>query len=653
MPEKRYIKQLNGYYVKDEEARNAIDEASEAIAKANETLDVIFPTYGADGEDTLGDCTILKSKTKTMMIDTFTGIIPETYQAIVAALEAQHIEKLDYLLITHYHGDHTGNIQNLINGGYLAGATVYLPRKCSRYPEYNQAADDFADALTAAGATVITVNNQTIMLDGVKVELFNGSAEDYAYYDSYEEDASYTDVQISYNDYSVYANVTLGNTKMLFTGDADRVANEYVQDKYLLSNYDLLKDGHHGFIRFDAAYAKKVNPKYVVVPASKGMVNLNLARWATAVSHWAVTNSKVYVQGYQKEPIVIKATTNGLNVDTESYSVEEFAGGAGVAQYYVDSTTTNELRTGSREYPFKTLSEASMLMPKTSSNSIRLNVISLDPDGNPVYFEGYKRLHVKFNDQAYANTIEFRRCHFAQIEGANMTSGQLIIRESKANVTKFTSTADHAKPLEITQSEVIIEGAISIAVKQNESAITVSRDSSLYFAPSSMSFTFPESGSGHIFNGWGSTIMFPTSAITALKTYPFLTRITGLGSAKQLTFSENYKELLELFSSNSPAYTDIVAKENVRLYPYCEILVSNNNDVEALKIKSDKIANPKFTFQSADGTEIYVQSCIISTTNDPTLTVSRNGETTIKSDGTVTISQSNKIGVLKIRGVIE
>jgi len=615
------------------------------IAGLDDGLVVSFPIYGADGDDTLGDCTILKSKTKNMMVDCFTAIVSDTYTSIKSAMSDLGITGIDYLLITHYHGDHFGNIFNLINDGYLKDATVILPRTQSRWSgQYT--GDTIKDALDAAGITWVECSNQTITLDDAKVELFNGSDVDYAYYDAYEGD------DITYNDYSIFANVTIGDKKILLTGDADRVANEYVVDKYLLSNYDLLKDNHHGFVRFDAGYARKVKPDYVVVPASVGMVNLNLARWAAAVGYWSDANAKLYVQGYQTEPIKFRFTKDSLTLISNSYSTEDFTG-SGEINYYVDFETADTVRTGSREHPFKTLSEAAIMTPRQSSLSIVINVVSLDPSDHDVTFESFNKLMLKMNDQPYGATIRINRCKRAILSDVNLTDGQLAVNESTVLVDGFTYTGTSSQSIELVQSNAILEGDVSLNIPSDGFGIAIARGSQLYFAPAQFSATFPESGGAQIFNGWGGVLTFSTDAIAILKDYPFLTRIINLGSARQISMSENHKELLELFTSDAAAYSDITTTEPVSLYPYYDVLTTNSSNHRTVtRVLSANSGNIIDIFPNAAGTETYIQHVLISNSGN-NITLARNGETCVRTSGNTTITSGNKLGILKIYGVIK
>lgn len=618
-------------------------EVNSLLENIDDELIVSFPIYGAEGTDTLGDCTILKSKNKSMMIDCFSTASSNTYTSIQQALSNLGLSKIDYMLITHYHADHYGNIYNLINGGYLDEAIVVLPRVSSNFSGFNGQA--IKDALDSANITWVECENQTIMLDEVKVELFNGSAEDYAYYDAYEGD-----IEVQYNDYSIYCNVTFGDKKLLFTGDGDLVSTGYVTSRYLKSGYDLLKSNHHGFIKFDPNYAKKVNPKYVVIPASVGMVNLNLSRWGVDSGYWSLSTSHIYFQGYQSEPIKFSVKRNNISLKSEAYSVQQYSG-AGIWNYYVDGTTTNLIRTGSAEYPFKTLAEAAAMTPKNTVYRIVINVINLDADNYDVHFEGFDYLGVNFNNIQFTHELRFTRCKMMSVSNLN-TSGTVSVSGCSGAFVNFTSTATTDAAITIQNHSVItFTGDIS-AIGYAESLFRIGQGSTVYFTISSLTTTIP-SGK-RILNCWGSYISFTKDSIDVFKNFKFLEEITYLAAYKENSFSENVKDLMVLFEANSTTYSGITTKEAVSNYPYYKVLTANTSNHQKITTHvSGKTANINHVFMGTNGNEVYIQSVLISTSGT-SVTLARNGEMDIYNNGNnPTAVSANKIGILKIWGVIE
>jgi len=608
----------------------------------DDELTVNFPLYGAEGDDTLGDCSILKSKTKSMMIDCFSAASENTFTSIRAALSNLGIDKLDYLLITHYHADHFGNIFNLIDNGYLEGATVILPRTPSRWSgQYD--GQSIKDALDAANIDWVECANQTIMLDDAQVDLFNGSAADYAYYDAYSGE-----IEVTYNDYSIYCNVTFKDKKMLFTGDGDIVSTAYVASRYLKSGYDLLKANHHGFTKFDPNYVKKVNPKYVVIPASVGMVNKNLSRWSVDSPYWNLSTSHIYFQGYQSEMIEFGVRRDGVLLKSQTYSIQQYSG-SGNWNYYVDGTTTDLIRTGSAEHPFKTLAEAAAMTPKNTVYQITINIINLDADAYDVYFTGFENLEINFDNIQFDYSLRFYRCKCLTIKNLN-TSKNVLVDNCQGIISGLTSTATSTAAVNILHSSIELVGALSIS-GYTGSAFELGRDSKVYFSISSLTTVIP-SGK-RIINGWGSLISFTTASIAVFKDYKFLEEVINLSSFKQCAFSENVKELMLLFESSTAAYSGITTKEAVSNYPLYKMLwkdVDGNTGI-ATAIPGAR-GNLVSVFRNSAGTEVWVKNVYV-TDSATGLSLNRNGQAIIRTDGSTTIETTDKIGILKVWGAIE
>lgn len=632
-----------------EEINNKLDQMAEdgelgrIIAYYfDDKMKVIFPTYGIDGEDTLGDCTIFKIADKSLMIDCFADD-SDTYSSITSTLLAEGISKLDYMLITHYHGDHMGNIFKLINDGYLDNAVVILPRAVTRWEGSDYTGNAIKSALEANNIEWVECSNQTITINDAEFELFNGSEADYSYYNALDSDS------VEYNDYSICANVLYHDRKILMTGDAARTACRYITPRYLYSDYDLIKDNHHGFIEFTSEYAKKVNPDYVLISASDGMINKNLSRWASLSSYWQqCCDSKVYIQGLQSEPTVFSIGYNGVDVTSESYSVEGF-GGRGSLQYYVDGTTSNTLRTGSLDYPFKTLAEANALMAKNmKSCTISLTVINTPSDVYPVYFSGYSSLSINFDNKLTNTDIEFYNC--GQIKLTNCNTSGLIRAKNVKEITidGLTSTVSSYSSIELYDCRATITGALVTSGFTNQ-MIRVD-NSTLNFKISSLTTTL---NSRRIFAGTNNTILYGADAITALSSYKFYTEIMTVDMLKTCNISENGFELQKIFQSDpaTGVTSGIVCNENVWRFPYVVVVYvdgSNNNHVE--KYPTSGVWNFFTSFLSSDGNTLYVDSAS-ATFTDKTVTLSRNRELTLSTSG-VTLGTQNTIKIKKIYGSI-
>lgn len=625
---------------------NKLDEMAESGELAdiismfiNGEIKICFPSYKKDGEDTLGDCSIIKSQNKSLMIDCFIND-DNCYIGIQEALYHLGISKLDYLLITHYHADHMGCIYRLINDGYLDDATVILPRDTTRYPDNN--GNDIKSALTSAGISYTICDNDVFYLDDVKVSLFNGSATDYAYYDSYDGTPA-----VQYNDYSIYANVEYKDKRMLFAGDGDYVSTAYVTPRYLLTGYDFLKDNHHGYIKFNADYVKKVNPKTVVIPASVGMVNLNLSRWATESGYWQLDTSRIYLQGFQKEELVFGLKLNSLECISDGYSVQGYAGN-GSWNYYVDASTTNLIRTGSKENPFKTLMEAVALVPKDVNYQIVINCVNLSEDDYDINLRGFNNLKINFNNVEFNHVLNFSYCNNIFLEDVNTTKS-ITFNSCRAVITDLVSNiTEEQYAIYGTNTNLTINGSLDIDGYTND-GFRFARNCYVCFNFTSFS---NEITSGKFFNAWGSTINFTAEAIAILKSYKFISEITNAGTVRACSFSENISELMTLFESTTPEYSQVICSENLSNYDEIEITSKTSDNF----VRVDKYNNSGYhsfvdCYTNGGGTEAYMKCARLSFVDDK-VNLARIGNITLKADPTISTT-GNPVGIIKVVGIIK
>ncbi len=170
-------------------------------------------------------------------------------KTILAYLEDQGIEKLDYLIVTHFDRDHVGGAAKIINN-IAVGAVLQSNR-----PKDSEEYEKYVKALNNAGIEPLTVRDAyAFTLDGVTY------AVDPPRKNSYAEDES--------NNSSLIVSVTNGENRFLFTGDAqtERLA------EFLDANdtaYDVLKLPHHGKDEpLMSALLESTGPAYAVITSS-------------------------------------------------------------------------------------------------------------------------------------------------------------------------------------------------------------------------------------------------------------------------------------------------------------------------------------------------------------------------------------------------
>lgn len=168
---------------------------------------------------------------------------------IVSYLQAAGIDRIDYLILTHFDKDHVGG------AGWVINTVLVDTVLQSNYPKDSSSYKTYVRALEDAGIEPITVRETySFKLDNIIYTVYPPEQEVYGSSES--------------NNSSLIISVTNGDNNFLFTGDAE---NERLEE-FLAHNtdeYDFLKVPYHGHWQKrldDLVYA--TNPKYAVITSS-------------------------------------------------------------------------------------------------------------------------------------------------------------------------------------------------------------------------------------------------------------------------------------------------------------------------------------------------------------------------------------------------
>lgn len=331
-----------------------IDELS-----IEKSLDIVFPVYDAyqlnDYDDGNGDCEIIGvDKSHWFMIDC--GINNDTvYTAIKNSLSRNKIDKLDFILITHYHRDHYGNIVSLCNDKLVK--KVYIPdvsKTSFQTGNYSMPVSALQnidrmirDACSRNGIPCEVAPNGVVDFHGAELTFYNNSDEDY----QFVRDNNISD----YNNVSVCLMVKYIGRVAVFEGDVSNIMMWHTA-KYVPANIDLLKSHHHAITGMPEIY-KKVNPRDVVVTSCRNyMHKIQVVYSYLASLHNLGAN--IYTLADQIEDIQITYKSKNSSIEYNrhlvrgGYSIQSTNG-----SIYLDASYTGDLQTGDKLSPFKYLSD--------------------------------------------------------------------------------------------------------------------------------------------------------------------------------------------------------------------------------------------------------------------------------------------------------
>ncbi len=159
---------------------------------------------------------------------------------IVKQLENMNIDTIDYVVGTHPHEDHIGGLDDVINNFKIKN--ILMPKKTTTTKTY----EDVLKAIQNANLKIKTPRVGDIFYVGMaKCEVMG-----------IENDAE------NLNENSIIIELTYGEKKFLFTGDAE-VANEKLRS---WDDIDVLKVAHHGSRTSSSEeFLEQVKSEYAII----------------------------------------------------------------------------------------------------------------------------------------------------------------------------------------------------------------------------------------------------------------------------------------------------------------------------------------------------------------------------------------------------
>lgn len=414
------LKEYVDNYFKNLNVQNEINNKLDEMAK-NGTLekmirpfidDFINNTYKVigfpplhSGNDPEGSCGFARISSDSCIL--FDLGYPENYSSIKNYLNNLGITKINAIVISHYHDDHVGDITQYVNDFDVSECKLFLPLTTNKFDYVVERHNNIVNAYK--WKQIIYPNAfETYNVDVYNLTFANCGAIAIAHWDSNTSD---------YNNYSMVTFLKYGNSCVLYTGDINIDAQNYIYENSWFMPVDIVTAPHHSNnYSVNSGLLMELAPKNVFVSDSKG-VNTNIGYQDNFTQGCNIFGANMY-RNTNNDGVLFQVFKNGTTITNALTQPCQMTGYAGVIDYYVDSTYTGNKNVGSTKHPFTSIKSA--IGSCKIGNTYKIHILNCNSEN--IYARNVSNITFIIDKNINLNSLSFNGCNNINFSNINHVS---------------------------------------------------------------------------------------------------------------------------------------------------------------------------------------------------------------------------------------
>jgi competence protein ComEC len=360
----------------------------------NNTYKIIgFPPLHS-GNDPEGSCGFAKISSDSCIL--FDLGYTANYESIKNYLYNLGITKINAIVISHYHDDHVGDITQYVRDFDVSDCTLFLPLTTNKFEHVVERHNNIINAYN--WKQVIYPNAfETYNVDVYNLTFANCGPIAIAHWDDNTND---------YNNYSMVTYLKYKNTCVLYTGDINIEAQNYIYDNNWYMPTDIVTAPHHSNnYSVNSGLLMELSPKNVYVSDSKG-VNVNIGYQDNFTQGCNIFGANMY-RNTNNDGVLFQLFKNGTTITNALAQPCQMTGYAGTIDYYIDSTYNGNKNTGSSKHPFTSIRSA--IGSCKIGNTYNLHIINCNEEN--IYARNISNVNFLIDKNIKLGSLSFNGCN--------------------------------------------------------------------------------------------------------------------------------------------------------------------------------------------------------------------------------------------------